>query len=177
MTAWLAGLIAPALAGPPVEPSVKALVRVLSYDRALPIRTTDSLVVGVVYDPTDPISAAQGADVLATLRSLDTFTVAGLDVGPPVPLPLAHGGWHERLDAVSAVVVCQVDGSLAGLREAADVLDRPTLGLDVSRVGTGVAIAVAQKQARLEIVIDLSDAKAEGMQPSPELLELAVLQP
>lgn len=177
--AWL--LAAQAYAAPPVEPAVKLLLRVLSYDTALTTRTHDALVVGVVFDPTDPLSAAQGADVLSSLKGLGGLTVGGIPLGDAQPVPITANGsgppLETRLASVSALVVCRVPGPLTALSAAADALDRPTLGLDAERVGSGVSVAVGQRQAHLEIVVALGRARAEGMELSPELLEVARVTP
>ncbi|MEZ4239202.1 MAG: YfiR/HmsC family protein [Myxococcota bacterium] len=166
----------PAEAAAPTEAGVRVLLKVLSYDRALRERQTDGehLVVGVAFDPSDPISAANGAEVTSALRSLKGTTVSGLVLVEPSALPEGRTSWPDALKGVSAVVACQgVD--LAALSAAAADVDRPVLSLTDVGAGQGAAVALGLRQARLHILLDRNRALDQGMDPSGELLEVAEL--
>ncbi|MEQ1501057.1 MAG: hypothetical protein ABMB14_02455 [Myxococcota bacterium] len=171
------------LAGPaaraatPVDAGVRVLIKALSYDHALPNRIGDTLRVGVVFDRTDPLSAAQSVEAAAALRALQV-TIGGVPVGEPVLVSTADDGWTDALAGLTVVVACRGIGARGPtLAALAAERDLPLLTLDGASVGTGPAIGVDQRSAHLEIRIDAAAARAQGMELGGELLELATLVP
>jgi YfiR/HmsC-like len=171
--ALLAG--APALAGVPVEPAVKVLVRVLSYDRKLGTRAPPGpLRIGVVFDSGSLVAASEADLALSTLDGLFASAVGPRLLGDAIALPTADGRWSERLAGLGAVVICRAsEADLALIVPAAAALGIPLLSLDGELVGNGVPLGVTQRQARLEILIDLAGARAAGLDLSAEILQLA----
>lgn len=163
-------LPSPAWAALPLEPAVRVLVRVLSYDRALSERVTGELRAAIVYDARDPVSTAQALETSLVLRGLAGAKLGELRLSSEVDL-LSGGG---DLGDYGAVFLCRgVDHFLPELIEEADAHDVLLLSLDDALMGRGPAVGVAQRQARLQILVDLEAASSQGAKLSSDVLQLA----
>ena len=152
------------------ERATLLLVRSLSYDRAVG-RENGELRVAVVHD-----GSATGAEVVGVVDKLRGVTVAGRPIGLPVGVTAADAtSWEGVLKGIDAVVVCPgVDRAVAPLAVAARALDVVMLSLEPSYVGLGAALGVAVDGSKLQLRVDIREAKEQGAEFSGELLELAV---
>jgi hypothetical protein len=171
----LLGLAAPAWASLPVAPSVRVLVRLLSYDRALPARVAGDVRVAVVFDPHDPLSVEQSRQVQDALRALDGIKVGPRKLAGEAVMIESGPGAAPQLPSVAAAIVCRGADELAALVRAADARDVVVMTLDDGLMGWGPAVGVAQREARLDLLIDLVAARAQGVDLSSEIFELAHL--
>jgi hypothetical protein len=146
------------------------LIRTLSYDLALG-RREGPLRIGVVAPPGDPVAA----EVLRVVGGLVGVTVGGRVVAEPVSLPTGGATpWLVLVQHQDVLVLCpEIDAALPAVVDAARELDVATLALDGTFVGKGAAVGVRPAGDRLEIVVDLAAAEAEGARLSGELLEIA----
>ena len=173
----LLGALTPARAAVPVDAGMKVLVRVMAYDRGLHSRSDGALRFGVLFDPGDPLSAAQAAAVREAIDTMaSTTTVAGRPLAEAILLSADPADWSD-LD-LAAVVVCRgTDTLLLRLLETAGIHDIATLTLEEALVERGVAVGLSLQQARLQIVVNLPAAREQGMQLGTELLERVRLTP
>ena len=172
---WLAAS-GSALGATPVEPApfvreALVLVRSLSYDRALP-RSAGELRLGVVYAAASPM----GAEVLKVVGGLQGVTVSGRAIAAPVGVPIAGAmNFVTALAGFDAVLLCGgIDASLPAIAAAARELDVVLLSFEPSYVGRGATLGVDLSGTRLQLRIDRTEAKEQGVEFTAELLELAV---
>lgn len=175
---WLVSVVLalharPACAGDPVREAA-ILVRALSYERNLPARAGEDVVVAVVHEPADAASAEMGAAVLAAFQQHEGATVQGLALRA-VSVPWGAEA-PAALDVAGAdvVYVCAaLDASLPALLALARETKRITMAHDEASVLQGASIAVVEQGGAPRIVVNLPASKEEGSEFGSELLSLA----
>lgn len=166
-------LALPARAALPVAPAVQVLVRMLSYDRALPSRAGAEVRVTIVFDAHDPLSVEQSRDAQATLRGLGGVAIGGLVlVGEPTMVPSGTGA-AARLAGHGVAILCRGADGVEDLAVAADQANLLLMSLDDGLMGHGPAVGVVQREARLEILVDIGAARLQGVDLSSEIFEIA----
>ena len=171
---WLicrAVFAAPSAEPAPTERVALVLVRSMSYDRSV-ARGTGELRVAVVYAAGSPV----GDEVLKVIGGLQGVTVSGRAIGTPVGVPVAGlVDFQTKFLGFDAAVLCGgLDTSLPGLVSAARDLGVVLLALEPEYVGRGAALGVDLDGTRLQLLVDRTEARAQGAEFTAELLELAV---
>jgi YfiR/HmsC-like len=163
----------------PVAVQVPILAKILNFDRKLPERAGNRLVIGVLYQSRYRTSANVAEEVcrelralppgaLGALESLERSCVAiDLDATTALDSTLKRNG--VRVLYVSPLRAVHLEEVAAVSRAA-----RITTVTGVPRyVETGLAIGVDMKGERPGIVINLAASRAEGADLAAHLLKLA----
>jgi YfiR/HmsC-like len=163
----------------PVAVQVPILVKVLSFDRRLPERAADRLVIGVLFQSGYRTSANVAEEVCRQVQELPPGAFGALD-GRPIACLGIDLDATAALDSAlrkSQVHVLYVSPLRATpLRDviAASRAVRVTTLTGVPRyVESGLAIGVDMKGDRPEIVVNLAASRAEGADLTAHLLKLA----
>ena len=160
-----------------VEPEKQAvfMLTVLEYDRALPARAGDEVVIGVLHQSVYRESVNMHDRVLRTLVAA-AVPVAGTIPVSVVSLDARDGNVRDLLERHEVDVVFITP--LRALR-VEDVLDA-TRGLDVlsftgvpEYVRRGAAVGVRALGGRPRLMVNDDGANEEGVEFSSELLKLA----
>ncbi len=144
----------------PLDVQLPALLKALSFDRSLAAAEGD-LVIGLVYDPSDPISEGAKDRLLSIHRELTRLRVKGRQVHLAV-IAFTSGA---TLPAVGAKVMIVAPLSSAALESVArdsarsDVL---TFATEVSYVDRGLAMGMEMDAGRPRFVVNLAVAAEAG---------------
>jgi hypothetical protein len=182
LAAVLSAAPGPAGADPaalPVRQRTLLLLRVLVYDRNLPVRAPEEVVVGVLFRPGDRESERERDEVLEALTRLaDEVVARGRAIrGAPVPWSTA-AELHERLAALHPAALW-VTGALAP--QAAEIARVTAARKVLSGAGTraaveaGLAVGIVPGPQRAAILVNTSSARAEGADLDAALLAIAEL--
>jgi hypothetical protein len=160
----------------PVATQVSVLVKVLGFDRQLPVRAPDEIVVGIAFQ------GGNRASRLAKDEAVQAFTAArdGINGVPlrveTVDLDTERLATALRRLQATALYVTPLRATDIGAIAAAARAERVTTMTGVARyVGRGLAIGVALHDARPRILINLEAARLEGAEFAAELLKLATI--
>jgi len=160
----------------PVAVQVPILVKILNFDRKLPERAGDRLVVGVLYQSRYRTSANVAHEVCRSLLQLPTGSLGALELScvaidlDAIPaLDVALKRERIRVLYVSPLRAISL-GEVISASRAAQIT---TLTGVPRYVETGLAIGVDMKGERPEIVINLAASRAEGAELTAHLLKLA----
>jgi hypothetical protein len=154
----------------PVDVQVPLLAKILSFDEAR-APAGGPLVLGVVYQSRNRVSAGTGADVLARLGELGGFRVVAIDLDETPDLAAAL----QRAGAQALYVAPLRAVPLARLALATRECQVVTLTGVPSYVDDGLAVGIDLSGQRPHVVINLPAARAEGARFSAQLLKLARL--
>lgn len=151
-------------------------LKVLSYDRSLPARSSGKLVLAIIYRPDREESERLRGLMQAAFQERATkSTVQGLQLS--VTSVLFDGKTlTRRLQDVHATIIYVTPGleEMAGVISAAALaVKAPTLSGRRTLLDSGMAIAVISKDDRPAIVVNLPVAKALGMDLDTSLLRLS----
>lgn len=160
----------------PVGTQVSVLVKVIGFDRQLPVRAPAEIVIGIAFQGgsrTSRVAREEARRVFAAVRG-------GIN-GVPIRVESIDLD-DERLDAalrrlaptflyVTPLRAADIDAIVVASRAA-----RVTTMTGVARyVARGVAIGVALHDARPRILVNLEAARLEGADLASELLKLATI--
>ncbi len=176
-----------ALAGPlraqeevPVqaELQVKLLLKVLTYDRQLEVKAGAGaqLVIGVVSSPANPASARVAAEISNELFKYGTKTVKQLKL-----LALQHdfstaeklASWVKAKNVSVLYVTPGNERNLPAILSLGEQSKITTITGVPEYVEKGVAVGIGQRQARPEVLINLTATKREGSEFDASLLRIA----
>jgi TonB family protein len=161
---------------------VKALMRVLAYDRRLDARQDGGKIfIGVLFRAGAKSSVAEKDKILAALGGLSGLTIKGFGISyAAFPYPDA-GSLNSSLGGrrAAAVYVCDGLGDAVGdIAEAAAQSKIATMSGSEPFTQSGLAFAVVDKGGKSQIVVNLSASKAQGLDLDASLLGIAtVLRP
>ena len=175
LTVALAGMVAPLSAQSSLTPDVVGgvLLKVLSYDRALARNGAGDVVVGVVFDPSEPKSARAREAVGGAMRNVSTIAGRGVRI-----LDVEVSKLQEALKAqrvMALYVTPGLDRELSDIVTAADRGGITTLGETRSYARRGVAVAVDNYGGRPALFINLPAARREGADLPSSVLALATV--
>ncbi len=151
------------------------LLRALAFDRKLKARAGDNLVVALVYLASDRASSADRADMRAALGAMGAQKLDGLPLSivdhrytTPEALAAAITGGYDVL-----YVTPGMDAHLQAIKEASRRAQVPTITNVRDYVEAGLSLAVDLVDGRPKLIVNLTASKAEGMDISSQVLQLA----
>ena len=173
LAASTAGAAAPALAeGLPAEREALILTRAVAYDRALPKRAGDKIVLAVLHDP-DRTPSDESRAALAAFRKLQGVRVAGL------PFEVVEIAGTAEIDAdlrrldVDLVYVCSGVKDLPAVKRATQARKIVSIGALRSQVEAGLSLGVTARKGQPQLVVNLAASRAEGAEFGSGMLRLA----
>ncbi len=160
----------------PVEVQAGLLVKALAFDRALPARAGQEVVIGVAYQGKYGRSAEAKDELLRAAERLGPQRLAGapvrwvsIDLGGGVDLAAAL----RRL-SIDALYVCPLRavkiGELSAITRQARVL---TCTGVPAYVYEGLALGIGLKGDRPQLIVKLKAAREEGADFDARLLKLS----
>ena len=159
----------------PVNLQVTLLLKVLTYDRNLS-RVGDTLTIGVLVDPDDPVSVAAAEQVTAILAAASDKRVKSLSIRVARIELRANAPVDERIAESGANVLYLTPGLQTRLEAVVQISQAQGL---VSLTGVpdfvtqGVAVGIGVRQDKPEILINLPSARLEGSRFDASLLRLS----
>lgn len=160
----------------PVSIQVPLLMKVISTDRKLKERSGNELVIGVFYQPRFRASAETMESFIDAAGPSPTPPVAGQSVRV-LPIPIDEQPDWDTLIASNELDICYIAPlralGIAGLLPAARSQRAATCTGVLEYVEAGVSIGFDSRGGKPQIVINMSAAKAEGIDFSSQLLKLA----
>jgi hypothetical protein len=171
----VAGLQAVAEAAVPVDKQAIVLLRILAYDKNLPQRAGDRIVIGIVHADSKAARGAAEAMHAALEAQTRRITVSGKLV--TVVVIANSSGLRRTLGDLGVTAVYLTSGlgdALPEISRACRAVGALSFTDDLSYLQRGVAIGFGldERQSRIRILVDLIEARAEGARLSTELLRL-----
>jgi hypothetical protein len=164
----------------PAELQVPLLAKVLSFDRRLPARAGDELVIGVAYQPRFAEGAELAHELLEASRQPAGQQIEGipcrwvaLEVGDGSELPAALAS--QSVDVLYVTPLRALP--LERITSAARSLGVVTVTGTSDYVAGGLAIGLVLRGDRARILVNLEAASSEGAELDSQLLKLATLVP
>ena len=151
----------------PANLQLAILLKVLLYDRSLPVRAQDGLRLGVVFDPANVNSTAERDALVAAFGSAPR-DLAGKRV-ELVEVPQSDFGATKNVD----VAIATVGIDFSGFQVAAAARRIVTFTGDETKVRSGIAIGVVARSGKPHLMINVPSAIALGMDLDPQILDLA----
>jgi hypothetical protein len=156
------------------DDEAKILLRALSFDRALATRAGAEVVVSVIYDGRASNGEGERDARVRAFRKLSDRTIAGLpmrviwsDCAPPTRM-------DDALRGVDIVYVTR------GAKECVRAVTTATRRLRIASLASeralielGVTIGVTIESARPKLLVNLKASKAEGLDLTSQMLQLA----
>jgi len=155
----------------PVRVQVPILLRIMTFDRNLPQRSSGDLVVAVLYQSRNRTALAIAEEVSRAIGSVAGAEAVGIDLDNISDLRAVLAQSRARVLYVSPLRGVDI-GPIVQASRAAGI----TTVTGVPRyVDEGVAIGLDLKADRPEILVNLAAARAEGADFTAQLLKLARL--
>jgi hypothetical protein len=160
----------------PVEVHVPLLMKILNFDRNLPMKVQKQVVVGVLYQERYRTSAHVAEEVRAALAGLPEDTLGGFSI-QAVPIDLDQADdlgaalTRRRLHVLDVAPIRAVDLEMvARASRTAQIL---TLTGVPRYVETGLAVGIDRRGERPQIVVNVEASRREGADFTAQLLKLA----
>ncbi len=158
-------------------PEVRAtvLMRALAFDRRLKARAGDSLTLAVVFLANDRASSAAKVEMLAALSSLTAQKLEGLPLNIVEHSYTSEGGLAAAIkQGYDVLYIAPGLGSeLGAIQQASRRAQVPTLTGERDYVEQGLSLGVSIVGGRPKLVVNVEASKAEGMDLSSQMLQLA----
>jgi hypothetical protein len=171
LAAWLVGSPLAQAQSASADRLAPIVARVLSYERTLAGRAGQAVDVIVLFDKANRTSAEEAKAFEAAFESLGGTTVQGLPLHAQM---VAHGGTAlERALAGGGdvVLICSgLEASLPAIAKDARGHHALTIGVRREHVQSVTSLAVIIESDKPKILANLSNASAEGVQLSAQLL-------
>lgn len=157
---------------------VPLLLKILTYDRQLEAKAGRELVIGIVSSPTSLASAKAREDVESALHSYLGKTVK--------KLPLQYF-WQDYTNAdklkawikakrISVLYISPgTEKNLTAILEISRGNDVTSITGVPEYVEKGVSVGIGQRQAKPQILINLTSSKLEGSEFDASLLRIATI--
>lgn len=161
----------------PADLQVTLLLKVLTYDRNFETKARTDLTIGIVYDPADPGSLKAKSEVAEMLGRVAGKTVKKL----PIKYVLLERGGLPDLEAAVRSHGVSLLYLTPGLHDLEELIrfsqaSRITTATGVrSYVEKGVAVGIAVRQDKPEILINLPASRSEGSEFDASLLRIATV--
>jgi hypothetical protein len=167
------GTVGEARAGT-VDDETRILLRAISFDRALATRAGAEVVVSVVYDARATNGERERDGRVQAFRKLSDRTIAGLpmrvissDCSPPARI-------DEALRGVDIVFLTRgAKDCVRAVTAATRKLRIASLASERALIEQGVTIGVTIESARPKLLVNLRASKAEGLDLTSQMLQLA----
>ena len=159
----------------PADKQALILLRALAYDRVLPERAGDAVVVAILHPPGQE-GASDTKAALAAFKALEKITVGGK---PFRAVTLAYSGAEGLAGAVQSQGIDAIYISSALGSHLSQILaitqSKQVLSMAGSRelAVSGASLAVALSRGKPTVLVNLPSSKAEGAQFRSDLLQLA----
>ncbi len=163
----------------PTSVQVPILIKILNFDRSLRSHDGDTITIAILYESTVKYSDAIADEFLEASQSksfdslhyyLNVITVdLSTDHDPEALLKryrphVIYLTPMRNIDLPSLLALCRKNSILS------------TTGV-IEYVNAGVSVGIGRKRSHPEIIINLTQAKAEGAEFSSRLLKLARIIP
>lgn len=159
-----------------VDVQYALFVKILAFDRNLPAKLHDKLVIGILHQPQVKASADAKDEFLSAFDHSTTKRILNVPV-ECVPVEAADAqGLSEEIQTLGINVLYITPMRLVDLRDILQVAQSErvlTLTGVPEYVAEGVAIGIGERGGRPLIIINLTEAKAQGADLSARLLKLA----
>jgi hypothetical protein len=157
---------------------VPLLLKILTYDRQLEVKSRDELVIGIVNSPTDAASAKATEEISNTLYGYLGKTVKKLklqfflhDYSTPEKL----SNWTKAKGVTVLYISPGNDKNLAAiLKISQDRKITTTTGVP-GYVEKGVSVGIGERQSKPQILINLTSSRREGSEFDASLLRIATV--
>jgi hypothetical protein len=151
------------------------LLKILQFDRNLPTRAGQSIVIGVVYQGRFRASARACEEMRKAARADDTERVAERSI-EVVEVDLERVMLREALDSLDVDVVYVAPlraTSISAITEVTRELHITTVTGVEDYVHQGLAVGLGVWQEKPRVLVNLQASRAEGADFSSRLLSLA----
>lgn len=155
------------------------VLRILSYDRNLPSRSSNQVTVLVLYRSGDRNSEAEHRRMITAINQLSgRVRVAGR---PARAIGVAYTNRAALVGAMrsenaAAVFVCSgLGGSVADISGAAREAHTLSMSRDGDSVRSGLGVGLVERGAQVQLVVNLRAVEAEGARLDAAVLRLAEL--
>ena len=163
----------------PASVQVPIILKVLTYDRQFEARTREAVTIGIIHDPTDPVSARATSDVSDVLYEARDKTVKRL---PIKYFQIEYTG-RADLDRFSEERAISVYYLTPGLSSPAiaQILEVSRARSITSMTGVpelveaGVSVGIGERRSRPQILINLPASRSEGCEFDASLLRIATV--
>lgn len=157
---------------------VPLLLKILTYDRQLEVKAGDQLVIGIVSSPTSLASAKAREDVENVLHSYLGKTVKKLPLNyflHDFTNPDKLTAWikAKRISvlyispgtekSLTAILTVSRDNHITSITGVPDYVEK------------GVSVGIGERQAKPQILINLTSSKLEGSEFDASLLRIATI--
>jgi hypothetical protein len=160
----------------PMNVQVPLLLKILTFNRAQPLKTGDEVVIGIVYQGRFRTSLNAKDEFLKEMGSSSTMRLhhkpircLPIDLGDAGDLAGAMAGAHVDFFYVTPLRAVAMD-IIAGVSHAKKIV---TLTGVPDYVEAGLAVGIDSKGEKPLIVINIKAAKAESADFSSQLLKLS----
>lgn len=166
-------VVGPARASP-ADDEARILLRAISFDRGLAARAGAEVVISVVYDARSSGAEREREGRVMAFRKLSDRTIAGL----PMKVIWVDCSSSRPIDeALRGVDIVYLTGGagdcLRSVTAATRKLRIASLASGRAHVEQGVTLGVTIENARPRLLINLKASKAEGLDLSSQMLQLA----
>jgi hypothetical protein len=156
------------------DDEAKILLRAISFDRALATRAGRDVVITIVYDGRVNGDAQERDARVLSFRKLAGRTIAGLpikidssDCSPPKPM-------SESLQGTDIVYLTRgAKDCVRAVTAATRKLRIASLASTRSLIEQGITLGVTIEGTRPKLLVNLAASKAEGVDLSSQVLQLA----
>jgi YfiR/HmsC-like len=178
---WGLGLLcaraAPAQVEVPAERQVLVLSKALSYDSELKARVGSDILVGVLSKPGNTASEAMASAVMKAFKLVSNVRVQGVPISAR---EIRYAGGAAALAGaidtqnIDLLYVCVgLEAEIPAITEITRKKHVVTLGSREDQIRKGIALGVVAIDGRPTIVLNLTAARKEGADFSPDLLRVA----
>jgi hypothetical protein len=160
----------------PAELQATILARALAYDRSLKARSGGSVVIGVVFKPSDKESNDAQAAVLKAFKALGSQTIQGLPItaaAHPYKDPASLGDWLTKQGVDALYLTPGLSAELEPVRTVCREKKTITMSAVRSFVEQGAALGVVAHGDGARILVNMRAAESLGMELDSKLLQLS----
>ncbi|MCU0241884.1 MAG: YfiR family protein [Vicinamibacteria bacterium] len=157
---------------------VTLLLKILTYDRKLEERSGGALNIGVVTAPTDPASQRATDEISNTLQKFLGKTVKGLKLEyymHEYSTPERLLAWINNKKINVLYLSPGHTKNLPAITKISQEQKKTTMTGVPAYVERGVAVGIGERQAKPQILINLSSSKLEGSEFDASLLRIATV--
>jgi hypothetical protein len=163
----------------PASVQVPIILKVLTYDRQFEVRTHGAVTIGIIHDPTDPVSAQAMADISKTLYEARDKTVKRFPIRY-FQIEFTGRADLERFSEEKTISVYYLTPGLSA-EAIAQVLEVSRARSITSITGVpefvdaGVSVGIGERRSRPQILINLPASRSEGCEFDASLLRIATV--
>lgn len=158
----------------PIRLQIDLLNRVIPFDRAFPSKVNGELSILIVQDPNDTDSAQVSQRVLSELKERDTL--GGYRQRPTLWRFSAIGALVDECKRLKAGVLYVSPGLGASIEQLATALKGLNLlsvGALPNQVERGLALGFAARSGKPRILVNLKQARLQGVDFRADFLRMA----